>query len=84
MIQEPTYFTEHSSSFIDILIVSNKRHVIHCGVSDPFLHQDTRYHCPIYGILNQSEKLLNVEFGSMSMVITIFLDKKQQKLIGIP
>ena len=51
MIQEPTHFTEHSSSLIDILIVSNKRHVINCGVSDPFLHQDTRYHCPIYGIL---------------------------------
>ena len=47
MIQEPTHFTEHSSSLIDIIIVSNKRHVINCGVSDPFLHQDTRYHCPI-------------------------------------
>ena len=52
MIQEQTHFTEHSFSLIDILIVSNKRHVIHCGVSDLFLHQDTRYHCPIYGILN--------------------------------
>ena len=49
-IQEPTHFTETSSSLIDLLIVSNKRHIINCGVSDPFLHQDTRYHCPIYGI----------------------------------
>ena len=26
--------------------------MINCGVGDPFLHQDIRYHCPIYGILN--------------------------------
>ena len=51
MIQEPTHFSENSSSLIDILIVSNTRHVINCGVSDPFLHQDTRYHCLIYVIL---------------------------------
>ena len=87
MIQELTHFTEHSSSLIDILIVSNKRHVIKCCVSDPFLHQDTRYHCPIYGILNfckPKRKAFKRRIWKYEQVITIFLDKKQQKINGIP
>ena len=51
MIQDPTHFTENSSSLIDIFIVSNKNRVINCGVGDPFLHEDICYHCPMYGIL---------------------------------
>ena len=35
-INEPIHFTEHSSSLIDILLVSNKDHLILCGVGDPF------------------------------------------------
>ncbi|MCG8033360.1 MAG: reverse transcriptase family protein, partial [Candidatus Thiodiazotropha taylori] len=48
----PTHFTEHSHSLIDLFIDSNKNRVIYSGVGDPFLQQDIRYHCPIYGILN--------------------------------
>lgn len=47
-INEPTHYTEHSSSLIDILLVSNKDHLILSGVGDPFLNQEVRYHCPIY------------------------------------
>ncbi|MEW8546337.1 MAG: endonuclease/exonuclease/phosphatase family protein [Candidatus Thiodiazotropha sp.] len=50
-ITEPTHFTENSNSLLDIILVSNKHSVITCGVGDPFLTQDIRYHCPIYGIL---------------------------------
>ena len=47
------YWKLNSSSLIDLHIVSNKRHVVNCGgVNDPFLHHDTCYHCPIYGILS--------------------------------
>ena len=41
-IEEPTHFTETSSSLIDLL----------SGVGDPFLHQDIRYHCPVFGVFN--------------------------------
>ena len=49
-ISEPTHFTEHSSSLIDILLLTKPNHLILSGVGDPFLQQDVRYHCPIYGI----------------------------------
>ena len=49
-INQPTHYTEHSSSLLDILLVSNKEHLILSGVGDPFLTQNIRYHCPIYGI----------------------------------
>lgn len=51
-INEATHFTENSSSLIDLILVSNKDHLILSGVSDPFLHQEHRYHCPIYGVCN--------------------------------
>lgn len=54
-INQPTHFTEHSSSLIDILLVSNSNHLILSGVGEPFLEQDIRYHCPVYGILNFSK-----------------------------
>ena len=52
VINEPTHYTEHSSSLLDVILTSNKDHLILSGVGDPFLTQDVRYHCPVYGILN--------------------------------
>ena len=49
-ITNQTHFTENSSSLIDLLMVSNKNNLITSGVADPFLDQQVRYHCPIYGI----------------------------------
>ena len=49
-IDQPTHFTEKSSSLIDILLVTNKDHLLSSGVSDPFLDQPVRYHCPVFGI----------------------------------
>ena len=36
-------------------MVSNRNSIISCGVGDPFLHQNIRFHCPVYGILNFSK-----------------------------
>ena len=55
-ISEPTHFTEHSSSLIDILLLTKPNHLILSGVGDPFLQQDVRYHCPIYGIFGNMNK----------------------------
>ena len=49
-IDQPTHFTENSSSLLDIIFIHNKDHLILSGVGDPFLDQQLRYHCPIYGI----------------------------------
>jgi hypothetical protein len=50
IIDEPTHFTEHSSSILDLFFVKNITNVVLSGVGDPFLEQDKRYHCPIYCI----------------------------------
>ncbi|MEW8547708.1 MAG: reverse transcriptase family protein, partial [Candidatus Thiodiazotropha sp.] len=57
-INQPTHFTETSSSLIDVLLVSNKNNLVLSGVGDPFLSQDIRYHCPIYGIFRFSKPKL--------------------------
>ena len=49
-IDQPTHFTENSTSLIDIILVSNRNNLILSGVGDPFLNQDIRYHCPIFGL----------------------------------
>ena len=54
-IDEPTHFTEHSFSLLDIILTNNIDHLIFSGVGDPFLTQEIRYHCPIYGIFNFSK-----------------------------
>ena len=51
-ITEPTHYTERSASLIDLILTSNRNTIISSGVADPFLPQQVRYHCPIYGILN--------------------------------
>ena len=54
-ITQPTRFTETSSSLIDVNLVSNKEHLVISGVGDPFLYQELRYHCPVFGILKFSK-----------------------------
>ena len=49
-IDQPTHFTENSSSLLDTFLTHNKVHLILSGVGDPFLDQQLRYHCPIHGI----------------------------------
>ena len=51
LIQEPTHFTEISSSIIDLVLTSNKNSVLLSGVGEPFLEQNIRYHCPVFCIL---------------------------------
>ena len=58
-INEPTHFTENSSSGIDLILVSNKYHLVLSGVGDPFLNQEVRYHCPIYGVFKFSKPKQN-------------------------
>lgn len=51
-IDEPYYFTEYSSSLLDIILLDNIDHLIFTGIADPFLTQEIRYHCPIYEMFN--------------------------------
>ncbi len=51
-ITEHTHFTENSSSLLDIILTSSPNIIASSGVYDPFLEQNIRYHCPVYGLLN--------------------------------
>ena len=55
VIDEPTHYTEHSSSLLDIILTNNTDRVILSGVGDPFLAQEVCYHCPVYAIFNFSK-----------------------------
>ena len=52
LINEPTHFTESSSTLIDLILVSNVQSIEMFGVGEPFLMQDIRYHCPVYSIFS--------------------------------
>ncbi|MCG8113032.1 MAG: reverse transcriptase domain-containing protein [Candidatus Thiodiazotropha taylori] len=52
LINEPTNYTESSSSIIDLFLTGNKNNILLSGVGEPFLDQNIRYHCPIYCVLN--------------------------------
>ena len=51
MIDEPTHFTEHSSSLIDLILTNNVNWLIYTGVG-PALTDQIRYHCPVIGFIN--------------------------------
>ena len=51
MIDEPTHFTEHSSSLIDLILTNNVNRLIYTGVG-PALTEQIRYHCPVIGFIN--------------------------------
>ena len=52
LISSHTYFTEHSKSLIDLIFVRNNRHVISSFVSDPFVPDLVRFHCPVVAVLS--------------------------------
>ncbi|MCG7883757.1 MAG: reverse transcriptase family protein [Candidatus Thiodiazotropha endolucinida] len=52
LIDEPTHFTETSSSILDLILINNVRLVEISGVSEPFLLQDIRYHCPVFAVFS--------------------------------
>ena len=52
LINEPTHFTEHSNSLIDLFLVTSPESIVISGTGEPFLNQNMRFHCPIYCFLN--------------------------------
>ena len=86
-INQPTHYTEHSSSLIDIILVSNKDRLIFSEVGDPFLNQELRYHCPVFGILKfvkPKSKVFERHILNYNMEIMIFYVKKHPQLTWIP
>ena len=55
LIKENTYFTENSSSLLDLIIVSNPLSIISSDVGPPLLDQK-RFHLPVIGIVNHRKK----------------------------
>ena len=51
LIQEPTHYTENSSSVINLILVRNISYVLTSCVTDCFLPEQIRYHCPVVVLL---------------------------------
>ena len=51
LISEPTHFTEHFSSLVDLILVRNINNILTSGVTDPFIADYARYHCPVIAVL---------------------------------
>ena len=47
LIDEPTHFTEHSSSIIDLAPVNNPANILFSDVISPFIPDLVRFHCPV-------------------------------------
>jgi hypothetical protein len=56
-INEPTHFTENSSSCIDLISSTDPNVIDLIHVGQPFLNVNVRYHCPIYGIFKVHKTL---------------------------
>ena len=54
LISQPTHFTESSSTLLDVFLVKNTDSVLTSFVSDPFIPDLIRYHCPIVTVLKFS------------------------------
>ena len=61
LIDEPTNYTEHSSSKIDLLLVSKPENIIYSEASSPFIPDLIRYHCPTVLVLKY-RKLIQKSF----------------------
>ena len=51
LIDEPTHFTELSSTLIDVILVNKTSNILASDVCDPFIPNLIRFHCPIAVIL---------------------------------
>ena len=45
LVNEPTHFTESSSSLIDVVLVNKINNILVSEVCDPFIPNLTRFHC---------------------------------------
>ena len=69
LIDEPTHYTETSSSLIDLTFTTNVSSVSLSSVGEAFLDQNTRYHCPVYVVLNFEKYKFNVFRGKYGNTI---------------
>ena len=63
LIQEPTHYTENSSSVIDLILVRNISNVLTSCMTDCFLPEQIRYRCPVVVLvkfLRPSVKTFNI------------------------
>ena len=84
-IDNPTHFTEHSSSLIDIILTNNETNMVYSGVGDPFLNQEIGFIVQSSAFLTSPNQNLNhipVIPGHTTEVTTIFFVKKLQIQTG--
>lgn len=89
VINEPTHFSETSSSLIDLLFTKDPSNILLSGVGEAFLEQNIRYHCPIYVILRYDKhkhecfkrKIWKYDNGNFELLKQYILDFDWHSLI---
>ena len=81
-ITEPTNYTEHSFSLIDLILTSDKGNLIYSGVAEPFLHQEMRFMASS-SILRLQRNHSHVAFGVTTEEITTSYETKFPIQTGI-
>ena len=85
VINEPTHYTEHSSSLFDVILTSNKDHLILSGVGDPSPHRMCAITVQFMAFLISVSRNVNPLYeghGLLIKVTTTFLEKKRQQQTG--
>ena len=54
LINEPSNFTEHSATLIDLILVLDDVNILTSGIDDTFIPDQIRYHCPVIVLLKIS------------------------------
>ena len=77
LIREPTHFTEHSSSLIDLILVRNTTGNITSGVADSFIPDQIRFHCHVLVLLKflrPTVKRIKDGYGIIRLLILINIE----------
>jgi hypothetical protein len=82
LITEPTYVTEHSSSLLDLILVSNPFSALFTDVGVPLLEQ-VRYHLPVIDLLHHSSKPLTSYKRKIFLYDKGDLDSYRQQLTDV-
>ena len=57
LIDEPTHYTENSSTLLNLAIVNKPENAVYSGVSSQFISGLIRYHCPIIVTLKLRKRI---------------------------
>ena len=91
LINEPTNFTEHSATLLDLILVRNEANILTSGVIDTFIPDLVRYHCPVIILLkflrpvnkNFKRKVWNYKLANFDRYREILTDFNLEEKVNL-